>query len=69
MPKTAVRKEDGRDVVFVLHDDRVERRAVTAGAADGDQVEIVAGVTAGEQVVLDGPATMKDGDKVTVKER
>ena len=69
VPRTAVRKEDGRDVVFVLHDDRVERRAVTAGAADGDQVEIVAGVTAGEKVVLDGPATMKDGDKVTVKER
>ncbi len=69
VPKTAVRKDDGRDVVFVLHDDRVERRAVTAGAADGDQVEIDAGVTAGEKVVLDAPATMKDGDKVTVKER
>ena len=55
--------------MFVLHDDRVERRAVTAGAADGDQVEIVSGVTAGEKVVIDGPATMKDGDKVTVKER
>jgi multidrug efflux pump subunit AcrA (membrane-fusion protein) len=32
-------------------------------------VEIVSGLTAGEQVVVEGPATMKDGDKVTVKER
>jgi hypothetical protein len=69
VPKAAVRSEAGRDVVFVVRDDRVERRAVTAGAADGDQIEIVSGLTAGEKVVVDGPATMKDGDKVTVKER
>jgi HlyD family secretion protein len=69
VPKAAVRSDAGRDVVFVVHDDRVERRAVTAGAADGDQIEIVSGLTAGEKVVIDGPAAMKDGDKVTVKER
>jgi RND family efflux transporter MFP subunit len=68
-PKTAVRSVDGHDVVFVVHDGRVERRAVKAGTAEGDQVEIVSGLTAGEQVVVEGPATMKDGDKVTVKER
>jgi HlyD family secretion protein len=69
VPKAAIRSEAGKDVVFVVHDEKVERRAVTAGAADGDQVEIVSGVTAGEHVVIDGPTTMKDGDKVTVKER
>ncbi len=69
VPKTAMRSEDGRQVVFVLRDDRVERRAVTAGADDGDQIEVVSGLTVGEKVVVDGPATMKDGDKVTVKER
>lgn len=68
VPKAAVRSADGRDVVFVVHDGRVERRAVKVGTADGDQVEIVSGLTAGERVVTDGPATMKDGDTVTVKE-
>ncbi|MEN3336682.1 MAG: hypothetical protein V7647_358 [Acidobacteriota bacterium] len=68
-PKAAVRSADGRDIVFVVHDGRVERRAVKAGTTDGDQVEIVSGVTAGERVVLDAPAAMKDGDRVTVKER
>ena len=48
---------------------RSERRAVTIGAADGDQTEIASGLAAGEQVVTDGPATLKDGDAVTVKER
>jgi RND family efflux transporter MFP subunit len=68
-PKAAVRSADGKDIVFVVKDGHVERRAVKAGSADGDQVEIVTGLTAGEQVVIEGPATMKDGDKVTVKER
>jgi HlyD family secretion protein len=69
VPKAAVRSGGGRDVVFVVRDKRVERRAVTVGAAEGDQVEIVSGLTAGEQVVVEGPAAMNDGDKVTVKER
>jgi multidrug efflux pump subunit AcrA (membrane-fusion protein) len=68
-PKAAVRSADGRDVVFVVRDGRLERRAVKAGSPDGDQVEIVSGLSAGERVVVEGPATMKDGDKVRVKER
>jgi RND family efflux transporter MFP subunit len=69
VPKTAIRSTDGRDVVFVVHEGRLERRAVKAGGADADQVEVLSGLTAGEQVVVEGPATMKDGDKVMVKER
>jgi multidrug efflux pump subunit AcrA (membrane-fusion protein) len=53
--------------VFVVHDDRIERRAISAGTAIGDQVEIVSGVSAGERVVVDGPQTLKDGDKVKVQ--
>ena len=68
-PKAAVRSEDGRDVVFVVREGRLERRAIKAGSPDGDQVEIVSGLTAGERVVIEGPATMKDGDRVKVKER
>ncbi len=69
VPKAAVRSDAGKDVVFVVHEDRVERRAVATGAAEGDQIEIASGLTAGEKVVIDGPATIKDGDKVTVEER
>jgi RND family efflux transporter MFP subunit len=69
VPKAAVRSDAGKNVVFVVHEDRVERRAVATGAAEGDQIEIASGLTAGEKVVIDGPATIKDGDKVTVEER
>jgi RND family efflux transporter MFP subunit len=67
VPSSAVRTADGRSIVFVLHDDRVERRAIGAGTALGDQVEVLSGVSAGERVVVDGPQTLKDGDKVKVQ--
>jgi RND family efflux transporter MFP subunit len=67
VPSAAVRTSDGRSIVFVLRDDRVERRAIAVGAAIGDQVEVLSGVSAGERVVVDGPQTLKDGDKVKVQ--
>ncbi|MGH9314606.1 MAG: efflux RND transporter periplasmic adaptor subunit [Vicinamibacterales bacterium] len=67
VPKAAVRQAEGRDVVFVLREDRVERRAVRVGAAEGDRVEIVSGVSAGERVVIEGPAELSDGARVRVQ--
>ncbi len=67
VPKTAVRTQEGASVVFVVRDGQVERRAVRVGGTDGDQVEIVSGVSAGERVVADGPPTLADGARV--KER
>jgi RND family efflux transporter MFP subunit len=68
VPKAAVRNADGHAIVFVLREDRVERRAVRVGLETGDQVELVSGVSAGERVVIDGPPTLKDGDKVRVQQ-
>jgi RND family efflux transporter MFP subunit len=67
VPKAAVRTADGRSIVFVLKQDRVERRAVSVGQESGGQVEVLSGLAAGERVVTDGPATLKDGDKVKVQ--
>jgi HlyD family secretion protein len=67
VPKAAIRSSDGRPIVLVVHDDRVERRAVSLGLENGDQVEVLAGVSAGERVVVDGPQTLKDGDRVKVQ--
>jgi len=67
VPKSAVRTVDGGSVVFVVRDDRVERRAVKTGLDDGGQIEIAAGLSAGERVVVEGPASLADGARV--KER
>ncbi len=66
-PKSAVRTDGNQSIVFVVRDERAERRAVTVGATEGDQVEIVSGVNAGERIVVDGVATLSDGARV--KER
>jgi hypothetical protein len=34
----------------------------------GDEVEVIAGLTAGERLVVDGPADLADGDRVVVVE-
>ena len=67
VPKSAVRSADGRSIVFVMHDDRVERRAVSLGSTIGNDTEVLSGVSGGERVVVEGPQTLKDGDKVKVQ--
>jgi len=64
VPKTAVRTVDGDTIVFVVRGDRVERRAVRVGIDDGGQIEIASGLSAGERVVVEGPATLVDGARV-----
>jgi RND family efflux transporter MFP subunit len=65
-PAAAVRTEGEQSVVFVVRDDRVERRAVALGPTDGDRVEIVFGLRDGEQIVVEGPETLTDGDRVVL---
>ena len=67
VPKAAIRTIDGRSVVFVAKDDRVERRAISVGNENGGVVDVLSGVNAGERVVLDPPAGMKDGDRIKVQ--
>jgi HlyD family secretion protein len=64
VPRRAVRSEAGRDVVLVVRDGLTERRAVRLGRPDGEEVEVLSGVNAGERVVIDGPADLGDGAKV-----
>jgi RND family efflux transporter MFP subunit len=69
VPKAALRKDGAADIVFVVNAGVVERRAVSAGAAEGDQVAIASGLQAGERVVVEGPPTLADGARITVRER
>ena len=67
VPREAVREVDGKQVVFAYRDGALERRAVSVGSARGSDVEITAGVSAGEQVVVGGPEGLHDGQRVKVK--
>jgi HlyD family secretion protein len=68
VPRAAVRRVGDKDVVFVVKEGVVERRAVGLSAAPGDEAVVLSGLAAGERVVVEGPADLKDGDKVAVKD-
>ena len=65
IPSDALRSDGGAQVVFVARGDTVERRAVTTGLEDGGDVEVLAGLSAGELVVIEGPPELADGDRVS----
>ena len=68
VPQGAVANVGDQTYVFVLDaDDRVERRAVTTGGIDGDRIEILSGLTAGQRVVMSPPDTLATGSVVTVR--
>ncbi len=64
LPKSSVRSQEGRDVIFVVRNDRAERRAVSVGRVEDENAVISAGVAAGETVITDAPAGLADGVKV-----
>ena len=68
VPTEAVRDQDGQNIVYVVRGDQAERRAVRLGSVVGGVVEVIAGLTAGERLVVEGPAALGDGDRVVVVE-
>jgi RND family efflux transporter MFP subunit len=67
VPRAALRVEGGSPAVFVYRDGRVERRAVRLGEARGDQQEVIAGLSDGEQVVTTGLGELRDGQRTQLK--
>ena len=68
VPAGALRQDAGKDVLFLLRDGRAERRAVTLGGSLGDDRQVLAGVSAGDSVIVEAPAGLKDGDAVAARE-
>ena len=66
-PQNAVRDDGGEKIVFLMNGDHVERRAVKVGTNNGGQTQILAGLAAGDTVVVEGPSTLKDGETVSIK--
>ncbi len=67
VPRTAIRKDGATDVVFIVKDGKLERRAVKVQSTQGDVMRLASGVREGEQVVVEGPEQLADGDSVKVK--
>lgn len=64
VPREAVVRSGDSASVWVVADDRVERRQVTTGLESQDRVEIVAGLDAGERIVRRGKESLYVGAMV-----
>ncbi len=61
VPRKALQTQDGRDIVYVVRDGRVERRAVTVGGIVGEEATVSSGLSAGERIVETWSAELADG--------
>jgi HlyD family secretion protein len=60
VPPSAVRK----DAVFVLFDGKAVRRAVKTSGTTSQGIRVEDGLVGGEDVIVNPPEELKDGDKV-----
>lgn len=68
IPRAAVRNENGNSIVYVVKEGKLERRAVSLGGDRGSNVEVLAGVTPGDTLVVRGPETLREGQAVEIKQ-
>jgi membrane fusion protein, multidrug efflux system len=66
-PTAAVQRgEPGTFVYVIAPDNTVHVQPVKLGPTDGDKVEILSGLNAGDRVVTDGADRLREGAKVTI---
>jgi membrane fusion protein, multidrug efflux system len=66
VPVQAVIAEDARTYLFIVRDGVAERRDVRTGYRDNGKVEVSAGLSEGEHVVVTGQAALRNDSKVQI---
>lgn len=68
IPKSAVHNDGGKQIVYLVRDQKLERRAVSLGAERGSDVEIIAGIAPGDKLVVSSADRLHEGQAVEVKQ-
>lgn len=68
VPREAVLRELQKAHVFVADGDLAVKRTVTLGLEEGDLIEALSGVEAGEKVIVAGQGSLKDGSPIKLLE-
>jgi multidrug efflux pump subunit AcrA (membrane-fusion protein) len=66
VPREAIVRDGDETAVFIARDDKAHRQPVTIGLTDADHVEIVKGIAAGDNVIVDGQAGLPDDATIHV---
>jgi membrane fusion protein (multidrug efflux system) len=67
IPREAAVTQAGRTEVFVVRQDRARAVPVTLGLAEDDRVEVTGGLGVGDEVVVQGQASLTGDERVSVK--
>ena len=68
IPKSAVHADGDKQIVYLVREQKLERRAVSLGGERGSDVEILAGVSPGDVLVVRGAEKLHEGQSVEVKQ-
>jgi RND family efflux transporter MFP subunit len=68
IPRKAVRDVDGKQVVFQFKEGKLTMRPVKLGQTRGNEIEVLEGIAAGDQVVVNGPERLGDGQRAEIKQ-
>lgn len=66
VPKIAIFSDKGQEVAFVARDSTALQRIVETGFQNETQIEILRGLSAGEDVVVQGQRSLEDGQPIRV---
>ena len=67
IPRKAVRPFGQLERVFVAQDDVARLQLIKTGLADGDQIEVLSGLSAGDRVVISEHNELNDGRRLVIK--
>jgi membrane fusion protein (multidrug efflux system) len=67
VPLFTVQDKGGERVVFVEQDGVAQARTVELGVIEGDRVQVLSGIKAGDRLIVAGHTEVEDGTKVNVR--
>lgn len=67
VPQLAVHENGGKKFVFLVKANTAERREIAVGGTVGQNVQVIAGLSAGDTIISRGPADLRSGQSVQVK--
>lgn len=67
IPRKALIGSSKSPKVYVIRGERAELVSFTAGTSDGEYIEVVSGITRGDQIVVKGQVNLQDKSLVKIK--
>jgi RND family efflux transporter MFP subunit len=69
IPLAAVVKLNNSDGVYLINDDKSYYKTITTGITDGNFIEVISGLKAGDKIVTLGMNNLKDGTVVVISNK